>query len=616
MGARWITAPVLLAALATVSQAAVDTTLIVSASGTASPAGSGYTFTAKGTATLAGFGNAVLTLDGQVAAAQAGAFTEPVKGTFKIDYSGGHTLSGTFSIPAGIFIPLNNADATGSGSLTITAGTGAFEGTTGSFPAVTGSGTATSPISSNFGFSGKGSLNLGPLAAPAPIISGAVNSASGDTRLSPGCLATVSGTNLKGQSTSIKVSGKAVGLLNAAATSLAIQIPVDLATGAAELTEQRDGLTSNTFQITLDSFAPAILPAAAGIGSFFHMDGSTVTAVDPAAAGETIRAAATCLGATNPPIPTGAKPPQGVNAITVIQPGVTVGNQLAKVTASIAEPNQVGIYDVYFTVPGSSASGNQPVVLSAVDKNSKAAQLPVGPAVPVITGVVNGASFGSLGTIAAGEFATVFGANFGDQDTLEGFPATSFNGLSVSFNGVLAPFFALLGSAGQINLVTPSELAESGSVTVVIKNQLGASRTYSGRLVAASPGISVIPDPSNTERRNAAALFANTAWRVVPPSMAMAFGWPTDCRSAVISAGSVCGESATAGDDIEIFTTGLGKATPGGDPSAAPLATGAIAPADGSILYQTVQKPPSLSAACPWMFSSVGSRPGARDCIR
>jgi uncharacterized protein (TIGR03437 family) len=74
----------------------------------------------------------------------------------------------------------------------------------------------------------------------------------------------------------------------------------------------------------------------------------------------------------------------------------------------------------------------------------------------------------------------------------------------------------------------------------------------------------------------------------MPASMATALGLPA-CTGQ--PAGAVCGQPAAAGDTIEIYWTGGGKATPGGSASGTPLATGQLAPSDGSVLYQTVQTP-------------------------
>src|SRR5258707_575394 len=54
---------------------------------------------------------------------------------------------------------------------------------------------------------------------------------------------------------------------------------------------------------------------------------------------------------------------------------------------------------------------------------------------------------------------------------------------------------------------------------------------------------------------------------------------------------ATCGQPASSGDTIQISFTGGGKATPNGIPTGPVLATGTVAPANGSVLYQTVQTP-------------------------
>ena len=54
---------------------------------------------------------------------------------------------------------------------------------------------------------------------------------------------------------------------------------------------------------------------------------------------------------------------------------------------------------------------------------------------------------------------------------------------------------------------------------------------------------------------------------------------------------ALCGQPVLPGEIIEIYTTGLGKATPGGDPNAPSIATGQIPPIDGRTLYKTLQQP-------------------------
>jgi len=93
----------------------------------------------------------------------------------------------------------------------------------------------------------------------------------------------------------------------------------------------------------------------------------------------------------------------------------------------------------------------------------------------------------------------------------------------------------------------------------------------------------------------------------MPLSMAAALKFP-DC-SAVTTA-SICGKPAKAGDQIEIYVTGLGKATPNGDPNGKVLPTGSLAPTDGSILYKTVETPIVKIGGIPAEVSFSGIAPG------
>ena len=296
------------------------------------------------------------------------------------------------------------------------------------------------------------------------------------------------------------------------------------------------------------------------------------------------------LGPTNPSVPTGAAPPSTPPlAMTTTQPIVSVGCQQASVFFSGLAPGFVGFYEVNFTLPAGAPGGNPPVTLSIGGQSSNTVTLPVaGLAIPVVNAVVNG-SFSSTDAVAApGTIVTIWGCNFGSKDNLFAFPATDFQGISATFNGVAGPLFAVAASGGQINVVVPNELPESGTVPVQVKNSAGPSASFSLKMSAATPGIFRVADPSKASRKNGAVLFANTAWLVMPASMATARNL-TSCAGLPVAA--TCGQPAGAGDYIQIFITGLGKATPGGDPNGKILPTGSVAPADGSVFYQTVQKP-------------------------
>jgi uncharacterized protein (TIGR03437 family) len=103
-------------------------------------------------------------------------------------------------------------------------------------------------------------------------------------------------------------------------------------------------------------------------------------------------------------------------------------------------------------------------------------------------------------------------------------------------------------------------------------------------------------------------LIPNTAWLAMPLSMARAMGIPDDCSG--IGKGTTCAQPPRVGDFVQIFVTGLGRATPNGDPAGKPLATGVIAPENGNPLYKTVETPTVLIGGVPATVQFSGIAPG------
>jgi uncharacterized protein (TIGR03437 family) len=448
----------------------------------------------------------------------------------------------------------------------------------------------------------------GIVQTPAPVIQAnrVVNIASAQPSLSPGVQASIFGQNLSFGSNAartaplpamlcaaqVTVGGKAASLLFASPGQLNVQIPSELEPGPAQVVVQVQGRSSAPVTVQLEAFAPGLFTTDQGVGVVLHATGSAVTPQSPAQPGETLALQAVGLGPTNPAVATGAAAPASPPVATVTQPAITVGCQQAPVLFSGLTPGLVGLYQVNFTLPASAPGGNLPLTVTIGGKRSNPVTLPVsGLAIPVVNNVVNGASFASAPVAAPGTILSVFGCNFGARDNLSAFPATDFQGTSVTFNGVAAPLFAVAASANQINVLAPTELPESGTIPVQVKTSTGAGANFTLTMSSATPGIFRIPDPSKPTRQNAAALLANTAWRVMPSSMAAALGFPTNCAANGVSAAATCGQPAKEGDIVSIFVTGLGKATPGGDPNGRPLSTGSVAPADGSVVYQTVAVP-------------------------
>jgi uncharacterized protein (TIGR03437 family) len=355
--------------------------------------------------------------------------------------------------------------------------------------------------------------------------------------------------------------------------------------------------------VTVAPFVPAIYYP--GTSAFTDSAGNPITTAHEAIPGTAVTCSAIGLGPTNPPMLTGIAATTAAPTTTPVQ--VMVGT--TPVVASFAglEVGSVTDYQVTFTIPQDIPAAPQPVTIAVGGVTSNTVTLLVGIALPQVRAIVNGATF-KAGTAAPNSFVSIFGSSFGNADTTANiFPAKTFGPVSVVVNGTQTPLYSVIGSTGQINIVLPSELAETGAAYVQVSNAQGTGASYQLALAPDSVGIFRIADPSNPGRMNGAVLFANTAWKVMPLSMAAALGLPS-CAS--VTTESVCGQPAKVGDQVQIYLTGLGRATPNGDPNGKVLPTGSLAPSDGSVLYETVQTPVVTIGGMPAVVSFSGIAPG------
>ena len=447
-----------------------------------------------------------------------------------------------------------------------------------------------------------GTLNLGGIVlgldigatAPEPTVVSVINAASPSAQLSPGVLASIFGTNFgsgPASSVTVNVGGKPAYVIpnGVFPTQLNVQIPAEVSPGATTLTVAVGGATSTPFTLTLASYAPALLTqggAGTGPASVFTAKNVLVTAALPANPGDNLMAFATGLGPTNPATPTG--PATAANPL-VVTPTLTVAGITAKVLYAGTAPGIAGAVQINFTVPA-GVQGTQPLVVAIGGiSSSSSVTLPLFG----LTSILNNASFApaSIGTAAPGSFVTVYANGLGSTDQLTGFPATKFQGLQVTFNGIAAPLFHLIatGTPQQIDLLVPNELPTTGTVNVQLTTPTALYPNYTLNMVPASPGWYRIADPVVKTRFNVIAQFANTVWLALPASTTAALKAPA-CTSSTDPL-SLCGQPATIGDYLVIYATGLGVTTPNGDPNGKPLPTGVSPPADGSVLYQTPTLP-------------------------
>jgi uncharacterized protein (TIGR03437 family) len=440
-------------------------------------------------------------------------------------------------------------------------------------------------------------LAAGAAFAQTPTITTVVNAATYAAPLCPGLLATIYGTNFgsSGSSVSVSVGGKGayVYASNVTPTQVLIEIPFELAAGPSTVTVTVGSSQSLPFNITLGSVSPGILTqggALPGIAYAFNSASALITHAAPAHPGDTLSLYAVGLGPTNPVTATGAT---GTANPTATVPVLTVGSVTAKITfAGVTTP---GFYQINFVIPSTGVEGDEPLVISTGGLNS-----PAGVTLPIVglSTVENNASFANPGTIAPGSIASVFANGLGSAATNEVsglFPSTKSEDVQVTFTTpggttIAAPLFHVLplASPQQIDLFVPSELPTSGTVSVQLTTSSANYPSFTLNMVPASPGLYRFTDPKTTTQY-VIAQFANTAWLVLPASTTSALGLPA-C-SATSTAATECGQPANIGDYLTIYMTGLGLATPNGNPSGTPLPTGQNPPLDGSVLYETPTLP-------------------------
>ena len=207
-----------------------------------------------------------------------------------------------------------------------------------------------------------------------------------------------------------------------------------------------------------------------------------------------------------------------------------------------------------------------------------------------ITAVENAATFQVKNTTApaaANSLVSVYVNGLGSVSGSNLFPATSYQGVQVMFNGTPAPLYYVNGAVNLINLAVPSELAGSTAATLVVQTPNGPTPNISLPLAATDTGIfRLAADPAHPNQ--GAIELPGSQWLVMPATTAAAYKL-TACTG--LPKTSICGQPAPAGSDIVIYLTGGGLATPNGAPSGQPVPTGSVAPADGSILYRTVATP-------------------------
>lgn len=400
----------------------------------------------------------------------------------------------------------------------------------------------------------------------------------------------------------VSIGGTSALLQEVEPFQITIQVPFTAPVGATTLTVTVKGQTSAPFNITLTQAAPTVvLQGANSAPAIFNSKNALVNTSALGNPGDVLTLFASGLGQTNPATTNFTNPPAPLPLAAPLT--LTVGGVQADLMQ--AEYQGSGEYLVEFIVPA-TVQGSVPVVLTIDGQSSPPATLPLFG----ISAITNGASYADTGTAAPEEFVTIYANGLGAKSGLSTFPATTVQGVTVTFNGVAAPIFDLVAANSQINLVVPSNVPTSGTVQVQLTTPSGTTANYPLTMSTAVPGMFLLNDPSNAKAQEAVAQFANTTWIVASTKTAAALQISENCTASNANPLSTCGQPAAPGDYLVLYLTGLGEATPKGNSDGTPLGTGVVAPANGSTLYETVATPVVTLGGAPVTVLFSGIAPG------
>jgi uncharacterized protein (TIGR03437 family) len=119
-------------------------------------------------------------------------------------------------------------------------------------------------------------------------------------------------------------------------------------------------------------------PGGLGNGAIIHQDGSLVTTLNPAQAGETVSVFVTGLGAVNPTISDGAAGPSNPLSYTSNTITADITGTAATVTYAGLAPGFAGLYQVNVTIPAGLTAGDSNYLdLAGPDSYTSEASIPI-----------------------------------------------------------------------------------------------------------------------------------------------------------------------------------------------------------------------------------------------
>jgi uncharacterized protein (TIGR03437 family) len=231
------------------------------------------------------------------------------------------------------------------------------------------------------------------LAQAQPVIKSITNGASFQSAVSPGCIATIFGTNLVSGSAAIApgkplptslggsmvlISGTAAPLFFAGPTQINLQLPYGLAPGSATaVVVQSGGASSASFSFTVSTASPGIFPNGVGNQAVaVNPDGSVNTAANPAKPGDYLVVYITGVGPVNQSESTNTAPPPLPVATSTLPFSATIGGQAANTPFVGLTSGFIGLGQANVQVP-TLPNGSYPLVVTIGGVASAPAQVTV-----------------------------------------------------------------------------------------------------------------------------------------------------------------------------------------------------------------------------------------------
>ncbi|MBS1859777.1 MAG: hypothetical protein JST11_30675 [Acidobacteria bacterium] len=588
--------------------ATVSTTLNVTATGSIGASG----LAVSGTASLTNIGSGTFTSSLSLTALGGATATAP----YTIKLSSGDTITGNLLIPTTLITSAlsGNGNASGTGSATVTGGTGAYAGATGSFPSLAGNGGLTSTGGFSFAFTGPGTITTsgsggsgggGGGGASGPTVTDVLDAGSYTKNIAQGSIFVVKGSNLSASgytamsfplptsSSGVKItftpaaggSGTDAYLVylynQGGVNQLAGVLPSTVAAGNYNVTVTNNGTASAPFSVAVVQRKLGLITANSGgtglaviqnyiSASQLDIDRFTTFAsggytFSPSKPGQVLIAWATGMG----PVTGGdntASPGYDFNA-NGVNVQVIVGGRSIKPLYAGRAPGLAGADQINFQLPGDITTGcTVSFQVSVNGQLSNPSFIAIAPDSGSNTCVLPGYTSAQLSKLDQGGTITVGG--FGITQFQMTVPQVG----SVKTNAISGGFAQISGftldSAAQVN----SSVIQSGSCQIIQTTSSGTS-TGTGTVKYLDAGTVSVTGPSGSSLSNTALTQTNNSYGI---SSTEGFSIPGQMNFS-LPAGSYSLAGA-GGNDVGSFNASITIGSPltvtGGLPSSVTRSAG------------------------------------------